>query len=159
MKLYTKTGDDGTSSLMNGKRIKKSDIVFEVLGSLDELSCQIGLAKVADSEKKYFSLLEEVQKTLMKIMADVASDGDEKYEITDRDISFLEENIDAMGKCFEFVLCGNSELSARLDVARCIARRAERAMIKAADSYKIKKASLIYINRLSDFLYALARCS
>ena len=67
MRIYTKTVDDVTSSLINSKRIKKCDIIFDVLGSLDELSCRIGLAKAADSEKIFYFLLEEVQKTLMKL--------------------------------------------------------------------------------------------
>ena len=151
MKIYTKTGDDGTSSLINSKRIKKCDIIFDVLGSLDELSCRIGLAKSADSEKIFSSMLEEVQKTLMKLRSSLASEGAKKYEITEEEISYLENNIDRLAKDFEFVLPGGSELSARLDMARCAARSAERLMVRAAESYWVGKASLIYINRLSDF--------
>lgn len=157
MKIYTKTGDDGTSTLRNSKRIKKSDIIFDVLGSIDELSSHIGLAKAADREKNFCSMLEEIQKTLMKLMAGIAAEGDSKYEIAEADILYLEQKIDGFAKEFEFVLPGSSELSARLDVARCVARRAERLLVKASESYNIEKASLTYMNRLSDFLYTLAR--
>ena len=156
MKIYTKTGDDGMSSLINSERIKKSDIIFDVLGTVDELSSHIGLAKAADGGKVFFSMLEEVQKTLAKLMAGVASGGDKKYEITEENILFLEKNIDCLEKSFAFVLPGKNELSARLDVARCVARRAERLFVRAGEKYTLDKNAGIYLNRLSDFLYTLA---
>ncbi len=161
MKIYTKTGDDGYSSLCSEERIKKCDIIFDVLGTLDELSSFIGLAKVQLKESHEKSFLETLQKKLVCLMGDIATEGECKEKITDDDILALEEEIDKLqketGDAFEFVLPGENEISARLDVARTIARRAERYMVSASEKYDIECKNLVYINRLSDYLYSLAR--
>ncbi len=161
MKIYTKTGDKGFSSICGEERIKKSDIIFDVLGTLDELSSFIGLTKVQLEENCHKSFLETLQKKLICLMGDIATEGKCEDKITDDDISALEEEIDKLqketGEVEGFVLPGENEISARLDVARTVARRAERYMVSASEKYDIEYTNLAYINRLSDYLYCLAR--
>ncbi len=161
MKIYTKMGDKGFSSICSKERIKKCDIIFDVLGTLDELSSFIGFAKVGLEESHERIFLETLQKRLVCIMGDIATEGETKEKITDDDISVLEEEIDKLqketGDVTEFVLPGKNEASARVDIARTVARRAERYMVSASGKYNIECRNLVYINRLSDYLYSLAR--
>jgi len=161
MKIYTKSGDDGKSSLIVGTRIDKCDIIFDVLGFIDELSSAIGLVKAADSKNIFYAFLEEIQLTLMKIMSGLASDNSAEYRISDADIESLESKIDEYysltGEKFEFILPGGNELSARLDLARTIARRVERILVEAKNKYCVDCLCIVYLNRLSDYLYAAAR--
>ena len=158
MRLYTKTGDCGESSLINGKKLEKSSCIFDVLGLLDELSSVLGLVKAADTNKVFYEFIEEIQIKLMKLMAGVAAE-DMSNKISDKEIEILENEIDRLfdEKDFSFVLPGKSELSARLDFARTVARNAERAMVCAKKEFKICPSYFKYINRLSDYLYAAAR--
>lgn len=160
MKLYTKQGDNGMTSLMNGIRVSKDDDRMELLGTIDELSSHIGLAKtIADLEMR--DDLSKIQGELMQIMAKIADPRNVKYAITEEQLSYLEKRIDEMENAFPrkkaFVLYGGCELSARLDVARTIARRAERRFFKVSKKYNTDAKALQYMNRLSDFLYIEAR--
>ncbi len=160
MKLYTKTGDGGTTSLMNGVRVSKSDDRIELLGTIDELSSHMGLAKVvADDTVK--ETLSKIQSELIGIMAGIADPRDVKYKVKQEQIAFLEKEIDRIEGSFEremkFVLYGGCEASARLDVARAVARRAERCFRKVSLRYGADVNALQYVNRLSDFLYISAR--
>jgi len=159
MKIYTMTGDRGYTSLLNNSRVSKSDDRIELLGSIDELSSHLGLAKVVAGEtlKEDISM---IQSTLIKLMAGVASCGSSQYNLKD-EVSVLEQKIDAVEASFprdkEFVLFGGCELSARLDVARAVARRAERQMCRTLRYYKVDSEAQKYINRLADYLYVCAR--
>ena len=160
MKIYTKTGDGGSTSLANGVRVLKSDDRIELLGTIDELSSQMGLAKVAaPAEMK--AQLSKFQQELIGIMAGVASPGDRQYKVEAAQLAYLEEEIDRIEGAFPrtkgFVLYGGCELSARLDVARAVARRAERCFKRVANRYGADAAAMQYMNRLSDFLYVSAR--
>lgn len=160
MKLYTKQGDSGTTSLMNGIKVSKDDERMELLGTIDELSSHIGLAKVmADSE--LMDRLSKVQGELIQIMAKIADPRNPKYNFTDEQILFLENTIDRAEHAFprekKFVLYGGCELSARLDLARTVARRAERRFFKVSKGYNTDPKALQYMNRLSDYLYIEAR--
>ena len=160
MSIYTKKGDGGKTSLMNGVSISKSDDRIELLGTIDELNSAIGLAKVLtdDAGKEKLSL---VQRELMQIMAGIADPGKRDYRISEAQIQNLEQQIDYMEASFprakEFVLYGGCELSARLDMARAIARRAERRFQKVSQFYGVDPKALQYVNRLSDYLYVMAR--
>lgn len=160
MKLYTKQGDGGKTSLANGGKVPKYDDRMELLGAIDELSAQIGMAKVvADPELK--ERLARIQRDLMQLMAKVADQRQHAYSFSQEQVSFLEEEIDRLEEAFprkkEFVLYGGCELSARLDVARTVARRAERRFWKATQWYGGDTKAQQYINRLSDYLYIEAR--
>ena len=160
MKLYTKQGDSGTTSLMNGMRVPKYDDRMELMGAIDELSSHIGLAKVI-AEPELKDRLSKIQGELIQMMAKIADPGNGKYSFTEEQISYLECVIDKLEQGFprrkEFVLYGGCELSARLDVARTIARRAKRRFFKVSKGYNTDAKALKYINRLSDYLYIEAR--
>ena len=145
MKLYTKQGDGGMSSLMHGVKVSKSDERLELLGTIDELNSHIGLAKVV-AEPQLKEKLSLLQQELMTLMAGIAR---------------METEIDEMEATFErvkrFVLYGGCECSARLDLARAVARRAERVFQRVYQRYGADLMAKKYLNRLSDYLYMLAR--
>lgn len=161
MKLYTKQGDKGETSLANGERVLKTDERIELLGSIDELCSFIGFAKPLCLDVLCKSLSER-QKELMQMMAVIAEadgvefEGQKASETLEREMEQMPENSASLSG---FVLYGDNELSARLDVARSVARRAERCYCRAMRTFSLSKASLQYLNRLSDYLYLLARCA
>lgn len=160
MKIYTKKGDNGRTSLLNGSGVLKTDDRIELLGTIDELSSQIGLAKVL-AEHPMKDELSHIQRNLIQIMAGIADSMKREYKFDDKETETMEEWIDRMEDAFprakEFVLYGGCEQSARLDVARAVARRAERQFCRAAKHYVTDKKAMKYINRLSDYLYVCAR--
>lgn len=160
MKIYTKNGDNGRTSLLNGQSVLKTDDRIELLGTIDELNSQIGMAKVlADDELR--GRLTHIQKTLMFIMSGVAAPMKREYRFEETETQKLEGWIDATEDSFprvkDFVLYGGCEESARLDVARAVARRAERRFRVVAQKFVADKKAMQYMNRLSDFLYVSAR--
>ncbi len=160
MKVYTKTGDTGNTSLMNGISVSKSDDRIELLGTIDELSSCIGLAKVlADSDLK--ERLSHIQRNLMQIMAGIADPRNLDYRFKQEETLALEGEIDSLESAFprvkDFVLYGGCELSARLDLARAVTRRSERRFRKVSQNYGADSKATQYINRLADYLYVAAR--
>ncbi|WP_282923580.1 cob(I)yrinic acid a,c-diamide adenosyltransferase [Mediterraneibacter massiliensis] len=160
MNIYTKQGDRGKTSLMNGISVSKSDDRIELLGTIDELSSHLGLAKVLCDEPLR-SQISQIQKNLIQIMAKIADPRNLDYNLDPKETTALEESIDQMEASFprakEFILYGGCEQSARLDVARAVARRAERRFRKVEQNYGCDTKAMQYINRLSDFLYMAAR--
>ena len=161
MKIYTMTGDQGYTSLLNNSRVSKCDDRIELLGAIDELSSQLGMVKViAESAMK--DDISAIQSTLIKVMAGVASNASSQYCLKD-EIGELEARIDVIEGSFPreqgFVLYGGCELSARLDVARAVARRAERQFCRASRMYQLDGQALKFLNRLADYLYVCARCA
>ena len=160
MKLYTKQGDCGCTMLLNEKQVSKCDNRIELLGTLDELSSHIGLAKVVATQEMR-SRLSEVQNELFQMMAAVADNENVKYAFSEEQISRLEMTIDYLENSFprekRLVMCGDCELSARLDVARTVARRAERRYWLVDKTHDTDACALRYLNRLSDYLYIEAR--
>lgn len=161
MKLYTKTGDMGFTSIANEKNISKSDIRIKLLGSIDELTSYIGLAK---SELKDINLnkdLESIQTKLIKLMSHIADNENEDYFFSDYEVEWIEKTIDKYEALIirpnKFILPGKCRLSAIFDIARAVARRAETNLIDVVKIYKIDENIKKYINRLSDFLYISAR--
>ena len=160
MSIYTKNGDSGKTSLMNGIRVSKSDDRIELLGTIDELNSAIGLAKVL-ADHPLNDRLSRIQRELMQMMSGIADPRNLDYRFSKEETLALEEEIDSMEAAFprakEFVLYGGCEQSARLDMARAIARRAERRFRKVAQNYGADPKAMQYINRLSDYLYVAAR--
>lgn len=160
MNIYTKQGDTGYTSLLNGERVLKSDDRIELIGIIDELNSFIGLAK-ADSNNKMKKELSTVQEDLITIMAALADLPNDTYRINPERIIEMENEIDKLEKLFSrksgFVLYGGCELSAKLDVARAYTRKAERNMVKINQTYLINENVMKYMNRLSDYLYIMAR--
>ena len=169
-KIYTKTGDDGTTGLSDGSRVKKYDLRPSAYGDVDELNSFIGLSiNSINKEGKYnflVEILKKIQNDLFDLGADLSTPIEEnpKFEplrIKDSQVSNLENMIDKFNNKLEplnsFILPGGSELSCWLHVARTVARRAERSISKLSDNNQINKQSLMYINRLSDFLFVVSR--
>ena len=169
-KIYTKTGDDGTTGLSDGSRVKKFDLRPSAYGDVDELNSFIGLSiNCIDKDKKYnflIKILKKIQNDLFDLGADLSTPIEEnpKFEplrINDTQVLNLENLIDKFNTKLEplnsFILPGGSEISCWLHVARTVARRAERSISKLSDSNQVNKQSLMYINRLSDFLFVVSR--
>ena len=160
MKIYTRKGDRGKTSLINEVEVSKSDERIELLGTIDDLSSFIGFAKAAvDEELK--QELSTIQKELMFIMAGIADNENPVYQVDEDEIHALEEKIDKIEDSFErekkLVLYGDNEVSARLDLARMAARKAERYFWKIQKEYNLDILAIQYMNRLSDYFYILGR--
>ncbi len=165
MKIYTKTGDRGETSLIGGTRIPKDHDRIESYGTIDELTAYIGLLRdVATSEKQQNELI-EIQDRLMTCASIVATDCDncevKLPELIPDDIRFLEQAIDAMERDLPplraFVLPGGHTTVSFCHIARNICRRAERVTLKVKDEFSNSQQVLQYLNRLSDYLFVLSR--
>jgi len=167
MKIYTKKGDFGETSLFGGKRISKSALRIEAYGNIDELNSFIGLAisQIEQIDMKHF--LEVVQSDLMTITAYLAGFPGEKLDLELR-VSEIEKVIDEIDKTLpkinHFILPGGGKLGATLHVVRSVARRAERSVVRLFNednqvslTVERKKKILMYLNRVSDFFFVLAR--
>ncbi len=164
--VYTKTGDKGYTSLVGGQRILKSEIRLDSYGSIDELNSFIGLLMCDLEDVSEISLFTEIQKRLFTIGSILATENKElalKYgcEITTDDISTLENAIDeidsGLPKMRYFVLPGGTKTGALAHVCRTVCRRAERYIIALSSEAEVDENLLIYVNRLSDLLFVLAR--
>lgn len=160
MKIYTRTGDRGTTSIVGGERLPKSHPRIEAYGTIDELNSWIGLL-IADKNcpSDARELMTGIQSRLFDIGGRLA--GTPCAGITSSNISKLEENIDKMDTQLpaltQFVLPGGTPLAARVNIARTVCRRAERLMVDVATSIGLEPEPLIFINRLSDWLFTFAR--
>ncbi len=165
MKIYTKTGDDGTTGLIGGQRAPKCDLRIECIGRIDELNASIGLACVtADAELA--TKLRAAQNDLFVIGSHLAVSAGKAAPkhlppITDEMIERLENQIDSatdeLPALTNFILPGGTETSARLHMARAICRNAERCVVDFAQKQPISELIVIYLNRLSDWLFVQAR--
>ncbi len=165
MKIYTKTGDDGTTSLFSGGRVKKSNLRVEAYGTVDELNSYIGVVRAHNPTRASFNNLERVQNHLFRLGADLATPLDSRPDwlvrIDEEAVIWLEESIDKATEQLEplknFILPGGSPAGAHLHVARTVCRRAERLVVSLAEDEAINEWVLKYLNRLSDWLFTLAR--
>ncbi len=165
MKIYTKTGDSGETMLFGGERVPKSHLRVEAYGTVDELNAQLGLARVAGPSPPGDAWLHTVQNHLFQLGSDLATPLAAQpawlTRISASQVEWLESGIDDMTAELEplrnFILPGGVPAAAQLQVARAICRRAERATVALAQNEAISEAALIYLNRLSDWLFTLAR--
>lgn len=161
MNVYTKGGDKGTTSLVHTKNVSKSDDRIQLVGTIDELTSHIGLVKTMLSDGDTIHFLEKIQATLITVMAGVADPYNREYKINDDKTELLEEEIDRLEGLFDrpkkFILPGACRLSAEIDVARTVARRAERALAAVSVKFGTDTGTKKYMNRLADYLYVLAR--
>lgn len=165
-KIYTRTGDDGTTGLVDGSRRAKHDPRMIAIGEVDEANSAIGLAAVAAPEATARDL-HRIQNDLFDLGADLATPGEDftpsemVLRIVPAQVAWLEQAIDVLNESLppltSFILPGGSEAAARVHLARAIARRAERAGAALADAEPVNPAALAYLNRLSDYLFVLAR--
>ncbi|MBW3671191.1 MAG: cob(I)yrinic acid a,c-diamide adenosyltransferase [Acidobacteria bacterium] len=162
MKIYTRTGDSGTTSLLGNRRVRKDDPRVEAYGSVDELSAFIGLARSSLADSSLNDELHRVQTDLFEIGAQLASVEDKRpFEaMAGERIAALEGSIDTMEQSLEplryFIFPGGSTPAAHLHVARTICRRAERQVISIEEAER-HGAAIRYLNRLSDYLFVAAR--
>jgi len=165
-KIYTRTGDDGTTGLVDGSRVPKHAARMAAIGAVDEANSALGLALVVlDGEAA--TDLRRLQNDLFDLGADLATPGEDfapsgmVLRIVPAQAEWLEARIDALNESLEplrsFILPGGSEAAARVHVARAAARRAERAMTALAAEAPVNPAALAFVNRLSDYLFVLAR--
>lgn len=168
-KIYTRTGDDGSTGLVDGSRTAKHSARIAAMGAVDETNSFIGAAIGAIADEAHIALLIRVQNDMFDLGADLATPADDGdfapsemvLRIVPSQSEWLEAQIDALNERLEpltsFVLPGGTEAAARIHVARANARAAERAMTAMANETPVNPAALVYINRLSDLLFVLAR--
>ncbi len=165
MKIYTKTGDRGETSLFAGGRVRKDNIRVEAYGTVDELNSVLGLARSYPLPEQAQTWLEAVQNVLFVVGADLATpmDSSPKWlvRLDDQPVLALENAIDQMDeelpRMTAFILPGGVTAAAALHVARTVCRRAERICVTLSAEETINPNVLVYLNRLSDFLFTLAR--
>ncbi|MDR0566582.1 MAG: cob(I)yrinic acid a,c-diamide adenosyltransferase [Prevotellaceae bacterium] len=160
MKIYTKTGDGGATALGNGERVSKAHPRVEAYGAIDELNAHLGLLRSQGIGERHLSVLLSVQEMLMRYSATVACC--KGYEMREDDVAMLEREIDALQQALPpqkyFIIPGGSAAAAQCHVARCVCRRAERLMVKVAEtSGSLSPILLPLLNRLSDYLFVLSR--
>ena len=165
MKIYTKTGDKGQTSLIGGTRVPKHHLRIESYGTVDELNSYIGLIRDQQVDKHTFNTLLEIQDRLFTIGSMLASDPEKsKMKIPDlkeEDILFLETEIDKMNEVLpelhSFILPGGHTLVSFCHIARCVCRRAERISVHLSEESFVSELLVKYLNRLSDYLFVLSR--
>ncbi|MEP7222525.1 MAG: cob(I)yrinic acid a,c-diamide adenosyltransferase [Novosphingobium sp.] len=166
-KIYTRTGDAGSTGLVDGSRLAKHHARMEAIGAVDEANSAIGLALVVLAGGEYHAALTRIQNDLFDLGADLATPGNDfapspmTLRMVPQQTDWLEARIDALNDTLapltSFILPGGSEGAARVHVARASVRRAERAATALAAEAPVNPAALAYINRLSDYLFQLAR--
>ena len=166
MKIYTKTGDTGETGLFGGERVKKDHPRIFAYGDVDELNAFVGWVRAANRDVEVDAALQSVQNDLFDLGAVLATPDPKKLEgkgrfVTAHEVKALEREIDRMEKDLAplktFILPGGSEVAARLHAARTVCRRAERSVVTLAHREKIGEEIIMYLNRLSDYLFVMAR--
>lgn len=162
MSYYSRRGDDGTTGWLGKGRLKKSDLRIEALGTLDEASAAMGLARAGSRDPRAAALLLEAQRDLYQLMAEVSAEPAqaERYRFDLRRVQWLEAQIDALAQEFpmprEFIVPGDSPAGAAMALARAIVRRAERRVVELHNEASTTNAALQqYLNRLSSLLFVL----
>ncbi len=164
MKIYTKTGDSGKTSLLGGTRVSKADLRIESYGSIDELNSWLGV--IRDSAPRSFQeSIKRIQNILFSIGSQLAADPEKNKmklpEVSEEEILWLESEMDLMNELLpelkNFILPGGDLLVSYTHVARCVCRRAERCSVRLADVAPVSEVILKYLNRLSDYLFVLSR--
>lgn len=160
-KIYTATGDRGTTGLMDGRRVSKDDARIAALGDVDELNAAIGVAMLHLSDPVVVEVLRQVQDDLFVVGAEIATPSDTRSEKGPRtssdNVDFLERAIQRLdlGQVKEFIIPRGSKAVVFLHLARTVARRAERSVVRLSNSEPVNPQLLRYMNRLSSLLYAL----
>jgi len=165
MKIYTKTGDKGYTSLIGGTRVPKHHLRIESYGTVDELNSYIGLIRDQDIAAHDKQMLKEVQDRLFTIGSSLASDPEKSKmiipDLHEGDIELLEKEMDAINEQLpelrHFILPGGNNAISFCHIARCVCRRAERLSVHLAEESRVDEKVNIYLNRLSDYLFTLAR--
>jgi len=166
MKIYTRTGDDGTTGLIGGSRVKKHNIRLESYGTIDELNSYIGVIRSIQTDMYTDRVLETIQNKLFVIGANLATDESidlikKQLPCKKTDIELLEKEMDDMNNRLpelrNFILPGGSQASSFCHVARTVCRRAERRIVELSENHEVDPILIKFINRLSDYLFVLSR--
>jgi len=165
MKIYTKTGDQGQTSLIGGTRVPKHHLRIESYGTVDELNSYIGLIRDQQVSEHQQNLLKEIQDRLFTIGSALASDPEKSKmiipDLHQEDIELLEKEIDTMTadlpELRHFILPGGSNAVSFCHLARCVCRRAERICVHLSEDSFVDEKVMVYLNRLSDYLFVLSR--
>lgn len=165
MKIYTKKGDAGKTSLLGGTRVPKHHLRIEAYGTVDELNSYIGVIKDQAAAADYGEFLKEIQDNLFTLGSLLASDPEKNNfklpQITEEDIVSLESSMDKMDEVLpalkNFVLPGGHPANSFSHVARCVCRRAERLVVQLSEEADVESVVLKYLNRLSDWLFTFSR--
>lgn len=166
MKIYTKTGDKGTTALIGGTRVSKSHLRIEAYGTIDELNSYIGLVRDQEVNQKRLDILKEIQDRLFTVGSTLATDPDKNTKMATpdlhpEDVTLLEQEIDKytaeVPPLRAFILPGGHQSVSFCHVARCVCRRAERLAIGLQEVSPVDDLVIKYLNRLSDYLFALCR--
>lgn len=164
MKIYTKTGDNGTTSLVNGTRVGKDDVRLEAYGTIDELSAFI--AVLMDSTEHFQEQFREIQRKLMVAECLLATDEDcelkkQLPQMTDADVEYLERNIDEITAKLpplnSLIVPGGNILASHCHVCRTVCRRAERTVVRMNRKHEVNELIVRYLNRLSDLFFVMSR--
>lgn len=164
--IYTKTGDKGTTALVGGMRVPKTHMRLEAYGTIDELNSYIGWLNCEIDEKEHEDFLRYLQHKLFTVGSYLATETEVKPPkeasiITVKDIERIEKQIDVIDSTLprlnRFVLPGGNEAASRAHICRTVSRRAERNVYKVAEKYPVSEEVLIFLNRLSDYFFVLAR--
>src|SRR2546426_7569120 len=165
-RIYTRAGDAGETSLGDGSRVPKTDARVTAFGTVDELNCHLGIVLAGDLPEELRAPLERLQNELFDLGADLSvpyAPGDGKLRVTQAYVDRLEADCDEANAPLpalrSFVLPGGSEAASRLHVARAACRRAEREVLEAARARPVNPLAAVYLNRLSDLLFILARAA
>jgi cob(I)alamin adenosyltransferase len=167
MKIYTKTGDKGETGLFGGERVSKNSFRIDAYGTIDELNAFIGLVIIEVSDKSVKDLLQKIQNWLLSIGADLATPDNERtkklnvFRTTEEYYLYIEKEIDKyeskLDELRNFILPGGTKGAALLHICRTITRRAERMVVALNSTVKIGNNIIIFLNRLSDLFFVLAR--
>ena len=167
MKIYTRRGDSGKTSLFGGQKVVKDSLRIEAYGSVDELNSVLGVARALKPSKEIDAILKKIQNDLFVLGADLATpprtNSQKIKRVSRSDVDAVETNIDKLEdklpKLISFILPGGTQLAAQLHVARTVCRRAERDVVRLLAKEKTGETPIVFLNRLSDLLFVLARYS
>jgi cob(I)alamin adenosyltransferase len=165
MKIYTKTGDKGKTSLLGGTRVSKSNMRIDAYGTVDELNSYLGFVSDLETDNDRIVFIRNIQYRMFTVGSSLAAETarakDFKPDLKEEDITVLEQAMDEMNEVLpamtNFIIPGGHQLVSATHIARTICRRAERLVIKLSEVEEIEEIIIRYLNRLSDFLFVLAR--
>lgn len=159
--ISTGTGDDGTTSLIGGKRVTKDHLRVEAYGTIDELNANLGLLSVTIDDADIKSFIEHTEHNMLTIGCILANEGKSGYTLGDKEVEQLQDAIDRLEKALppmhSFIIPGETEAAARANVCRTVCRRAERRLVSLKHECNVEQNIMIYMNRLSDYLFLLQR--
>ena len=159
--IYTGTGDNGTTSLIGGARVAKDHLRVQAYGTIDELNAHLGLLLVALDNEDTKQFIEHIEHKMLNIGSSLADNNNCSQALTDDDITVLNRAIDdleaSLPPMHEFIIPGGNEAAARANLCRTICRRAEREIVSLQRESTVHQSIMVYINRLSDYLFLLQR--